>query len=326
MKATAEAPSNVAFIKYWGRKDEELRLPTNGSISMNLDGLKTKTTVFFDDSLERDSIIINDEKEEGEGYQKIIKHLDRVRNLAGITERAKVISKNTFPRSTGLSSSASGFAALTLAATSAAGLELSEKELSILARQGSGSACRSIPDGYVEWLDGDSSDSSYAVSLFPPEHWDLVDVVCILSTKKKVVPTSIGQLSSNSSPYFVKRLEEMPEKIERMKRFIASRDFTAFGQLLEQEAVDLHRIMETSIPPLYYMTPETKQMIENVRRWRTEGLDVYFTVNTGENIHLLCELKDKEGLLRLLKENAPGLQTIVNLPSRGARLISVDLF
>lgn len=326
MKATAEAPSNVAFIKYWGRKDEELRLPTNGSISMNLDGLKTTTTVFFDNDLDQDLIIINDEKEEGEGYQKIVKHLDRVRKLAGINDKAKVVSKNTFPRSTGLSSSASGFAALTLAATKAAGLDLSEKELSILARQGSGSACRSIPDGFVEWLDGDSSDSSYAISLFSPGHWDLVDVVCILSTKKKAVPTSVGQLSSASSPYFAARLREMPAKIEKMKQSIANRDFSAFGQLLEQEALDMHRIMETSEPPLHYMTPQTKQMIKKVSEWRENGLQVYFTVNTGENIHLICEGKNAEKVLQNLSTESTVIQTLVSKPSHGARITSVSLF
>src|SRR3989344_8520297 len=152
MKAKAVAPSNIAFVKYWGRKDETLRLPENGSISMNLSGLQTTTIVEFSDKLEEDEIIINGVKEDLEN-NRAVKHLDRVRGLANIKTKAKVVTENNFPTGTGLSSSASGFAALTLAAAVAAGLKLSEKELSILARQGSGSACRSIPDGFVEWLD-----------------------------------------------------------------------------------------------------------------------------------------------------------------------------
>src|SRR3989338_6357678 len=141
MKATAIAPSNIAFIKYWGRKDEALRLPENGSISMNLNNLLTTTTVEFSPAFTGDSFSLNG-VEDAEEQQRVIKHLDRIRQAAKIAEKARVVSRNNFPTGTGLSSSASGFAALTVAGAKAAGLNFSEKELSILARQGSGSACR----------------------------------------------------------------------------------------------------------------------------------------------------------------------------------------
>src|SRR3989339_299984 len=156
MKATAVAPTNIAFIKYWGKKDEELRLPANGSISMNLSDLTTTTTVEFSQQYVEDSVIINDGIDESQST-RVIKHLDLIRKKADLKLKAKVVSVNNFPDGTGLSSSASGFAALTLAATKATGLNLDEKELSILARQGSGSACRSISDGFVEWNKGTSS-------------------------------------------------------------------------------------------------------------------------------------------------------------------------
>src|SRR3982074_336513 len=143
MKATALAPSNIAFIKYWGKKDEDLRLPENGSISMNLSNLLTTTTVEFDPNYKDDEIFINDDLDYLMARKRVIAHLDRIRSKAKIKDKAKVVSKNNFPSGTGLSSSASGFAALTVAAASAAGLKLSEKELSVLARLGSGSACRS---------------------------------------------------------------------------------------------------------------------------------------------------------------------------------------
>lgn len=341
MKATAQAPSNVAFIKYWGRKDELLRLPTNGSISMNLSGLQTRTTVEFDSSLKEDSVEIKETKELEEiiktketedikgakgSDEKIVAHLNRIRKRAGITEYARVVSENNFPRSTGLSSSASGFAALTLAATKAAGMNLSEKELSILARQGSGSACRSIPDGFVEWYDGDTSENSYAESIFPPDYWNLVDIVCILSTKAKKVPTSTGQQSAASSPLFAKRLERMPFRLERIKQIISDRDFTSFGEMIEQEALEMHRIMETSVPPLFYMTDETKKMISYVREWRAGGLPVYFTVNTGENIHLLCEEQNREKLVDLVSKIDIIQSSLVNKPSGGAKSIQNHLF
>lgn len=340
MKITAVAPSNVAFIKYWGRKDEALRLPTNGSISMNLSDLQTTTTVKFDPSFNEDSVIISSSSAfEGriekpfdyaqgavKNDAKVIAHLDRIRNLAGIKEKAKVVSENNFPRSTGLSSSASGFAALTLAATKAAGLELSEKELSILARIGSGSACRSIPDGFVEWFDGDSSETSYAQSIFQADYWDIVDIVCILSTKEKKVSTSVGQQSAATSPHFVNRLKKMPGRIKRMKEIIRDRDFVAFGEMIEEEALEMHRIMETSVPPLFYMTDETKKLVEYVQKWRGEGLPVYFTVNTGENIHLVCEGVNKQKLKDLVSQLDLVKQHILNSPSEGAHISKEHLF
>src|SRR3989344_7712795 len=210
MKATAVAPSNIAFIKYWGKRDEDLRIPLNSSISMNLSNLLTTTTVEFNPDFKKDLIIINDQEEGDEG-SRVIKHLDRIRKLAKIKHKAKVISKNNFPTGTGLSSSASGFAALTLAASKAADLSLSEKELSILARQGSGSACRSIPDGFVEWLDGNTNETSYAVSLYPPSFWDLSIVVVLAGSEEKSVLTSEGMQLVKSNSFYPVRLSHIGE-------------------------------------------------------------------------------------------------------------------
>jgi len=165
-KATAIAPANIAFIKYWGKKDERLRLPMNSSVSMNLSNVFTKTTVKLLPHLKRDEIVFLGEKTTKKEEKRAIKHLERIRKKARIKTKAKVVTRNNFPKATGLASSAAGFAALTLAGTAAAGLKLSKKELSILARLGSGSACRSIPDGFVEWKKGTSSLTSYARMLF----------------------------------------------------------------------------------------------------------------------------------------------------------------
>jgi diphosphomevalonate decarboxylase len=153
MKATAKAPANIAFVKYWGKKDSSIRLPLNSSVSMNLDNVFTITTVEFSPYLAKDKIEIVGEKLSGEGIKRVVSHLDRIRKLAKIKQKARVKTKNNFPKGSGIASSASGFAALTLAATKAAGLDLSEKELSILARLGSGSACRSIPEAPVLLVD-----------------------------------------------------------------------------------------------------------------------------------------------------------------------------
>ncbi len=325
MKATTIAPSNIAFIKYWGRKDEVFRLPENGSISMNLSNLLTTTTVEFDNGFKEDSIEINGVKEAREG-NRAINHLDRIRKIAKINYKAKVVTKNNFPTGTGLSSSASGFAALTVAACAAAGLNLSQKELSILARQGSGSACRSIPDGFVEWLDGDTSETSYGVSLYPENYWDIVDIVAVVSRNKKEVSTTEGQKLAASSPFFRVRKEKIKEKIKLIKKYLKEKDFKNFGELIEAEALELHAIMLTSTPSLIYLLPGSLRIMHLTKKWRQEGLQVYFTVNTGQDIHLICQKKDKDILVKKLEGVEDVQKTIVNNPSRGAHLIKENLF
>ena len=325
MKASAVAPSNIAFIKYWGKKDEVLRLPENGSISMNLSNLLTTTTVEFSSNYSEDSITINGIQEENEG-NRAIAHLDRIRSLAKISDKAKVVTINNFPTGTGLSSSASGFAALTVAGAKAAGLDLSEKELSILARQGSGSACRSIPNGFVEWLDGDTSETSYATSLCPENYWGIADVVAVVSKNKKEVSTTEGQKLVGSSPFFKVRLENIKSKIELIKKYMQEKNFTAFGELLEAEALELHAIMLTSKPSLIYLLPGSLKIMHLVKKWRAEGLEVYFTVNTGQDIHLICQKKDVQALVQKLSEVEEVSKTIINDPAKGAHIIENHLF
>lgn len=361
MKATALAPSNIAFTKYWGKKDEVLRLPENGSVSMCLSNLLTTTTVEFSDKYKRDQITIlslrHPELVSG-STEKIIKHLDRIRSIKNVilgtnevrtpesslfvdsgrarmtksakvvpfALKAKVVSQNNFPTGTGLSSSASGFAALTVAAASAAGLKLSEKELSILARQGSGSACRSIPSGFVEWLNGNTSETSYAKTIFPASHWKIADVVAVVSEGKKYVATTVGMQSAKSSPFMKLRLSGMKQKNELIKRLIKKKDFPAFGEFVEAESLELHAIMLTQTPPLIYWLPGTLEIMRLTRKWRAENLAVYFTVNTGQDIHLICEQKNVDRLKKELKKLDIVKDIIVNYPSEGARLSNKHLF
>jgi diphosphomevalonate decarboxylase len=324
MKITAKAPANIAFIKYWGKKNDASRLPENGSVSMNLSNMNATCTVEFQDVPE-DAVTINNERNE-KIRQRISAHLDRIRTRANVRTKAKVVIQNNFPIATGLSSSASIFASVTVAGAKAAGLTLSEKELSILARQGSGSACRSIPDGFVEWLEGESNDTSYAVSLHPPSYWDIVDIVAVVSTDKKDVPTSEGQKLVRSSPFFEIRKTHIGEKLALCKKFLTEKNFPAFGEYIEAEALEMHAIMLTSQPPLIYWTPPTLRIMKQVKQWRHEGLPVYFTINTGQDIHLLSVAKDAQRLVAKLKAIEEVRSTIVNKPSIGARIINDHLF
>jgi diphosphomevalonate decarboxylase len=324
-KSTAIAPSNIAFTKYWGRKDEKLRLPMNGSIAMCLSNLLTTTTVEFDEKLKKDDITINDERREKEAL-KVSKHLDRIRKLAGINIFARVVSENNFPTGTGLSSSASGFAALTVAGANAAGLNLSEKELSVLARQGSGSACRSIPGGIVEWLDGDTSETSFAKTIFEKDHWDIADVVAVVSEERKEVSTSEAHESANTSPFMNIRVEGMKAKNELLKKIIKQEDFQKFGELIESEALELHAIYITQKPSLIYLLPNSILIMKLCKKWREEGLPVYFTVNTGQDIHLIVEKKNIKKLEEKLRGISEVKQVIVNYPGDGTKFSDKPLF
>lgn len=301
-KTTIKASSDIALIKYWGKKDEALRLPENGSISLILAGLDTVTTVEFSEKLTQDEVMIQGESEEGEAG-RAVKHLDRIRGLANKKIFAKVVSQNTFPKGTGLSSSGSGFAALTIAATRAIGLELNEKEMSILARQGSGTACRCVCGGVVEWKDGDSSETSYSESIFTPYYFDIRDVVAVVDEGKKSVSSSQGHTTAGTSPFFGERQRLIKEKIEALRSAIEERNFDELGSLVEAEALEFHSILLTSRPPLIAWYPGTVEVMLAVQEMRREGIKAYFTINTGFNLHVLTlpEYEDrvKERLERL---------------------------
>jgi diphosphomevalonate decarboxylase len=322
MRATATAPANIALIKYWGKKDAGLRLPANNSISINLSGITTVTAVEFSDGLGEDRISIDGRLVTGVEHERIVAHLDRIRKMADIRTRATVESRNNFPKGTGMASSASGFAALSLAASCAAGLSLSEKKLSILARLGSGSACRSIPSGFVEWRAGTSDSTSYAYSLFPADYWDIRDVIAIVGSDVKKISSTEGHSSVASSPLFIARIKGMPQKIKKIKEAIRNKDFSAFGEVSEAEALNMHAIMMTSRPALIYWTPTTLRVMHQIIDWRSGGLESYFTIDAGPNVHVLCLAKDALKLEQRLSGIEGVQKVIVNQPANGATLIS----
>ena len=196
-RVTAKAHPNLALVKYWGNADDGLNIPANSSISVNLDGATTTTTVAFLANRQSDAVAIDGRAADLAAYDRVVRHLDRVRRLARISHCAVVESHNDFPASAGIASSASAFAALSLAASRAAGLDLDERQLSVLARKGSGSACRSIPDGFVEWVAGSDDETSYARQIAPPGHWDLRVVTVIFDGGAKDVSSSQGHRAAN---------------------------------------------------------------------------------------------------------------------------------
>ena len=285
-KVTIKTASDIALIKYWGKKDEVLRLPENGSVSIKLDGLDTVTTVEFKESLTKDDITIQGESNNKE-TARVTKHLDRIRKSYGKDIFAKVVSINTFPKGTGLSSSGSGFAALTFAATKSLEMGLNEKELSILSRQGSGTACRCACGGFVEWLDGDTSESSYSYSYKPQDYWDIRDVVVIVDEGKKKISSTKGHSSAQTSPFYEERQKRITSKIKQIKSYIDNKDFEKMGILAEKEALEFHTILLTSEVPMIAWYPGTVEVMQEVIKLREEGILCYFTINTGFNVHVL---------------------------------------
>jgi len=311
-KATVSAPANIAFIKYWGARDLERALPMNSSISMTLEHCVTQCTV---EALEREGIdeIWNAEPDGGFGTpepefaQRVREHLARVRKWAGRSEAVRVATRNTFPTAGGLASSASGFAALTLAAAAAFGKKASTKELSLLARRsGSGSACRSVLGGFVEWAasrgNGNLDDDSYARQLADADHWDLRNVIAVVEIGPKTVSSIEGHRRALTSPYFDKRQELLPERLEKARRAIRERDLTALGPVIEEEAIDLHLIAMSSHPPIFYWSPGTVAVLRAVRELRQEGLAAWATMDAGANVHVLCDADSEDDVAERLED------------------------
>lgn len=327
MKSTATAPASIAFIKYWGKKDEKLRLPETSSISINLDKCLTHTTVEFSPNYKQDTFEILGNQTTEEEKERVYKHLNRIRALKRSSFYAKVVSQNTFPKGSGIASSGSGFAALTVAASSSLGLKLSEKELSILARLGSGSACRSVPGGFVQWKEGNTSNESYAYSMYPPGYWEIVDILAIVSDKVKKTSSTIGHaLATKTSIFHKPRVEEVRKLISHIKTAIRNKDLTLAGEILEKDCIYMHSVMMTSKPALFYWSGKTMDVIHKVHALRANKIPAFFTIDAGPNVHIITEAKYTSQVVSELKK-IPGIKDIIiNKTCRGAYLTNKHLF
>ena len=326
-KVTAVAHPNLAFVKYWGKADAQLNIPANDSISVNLDAATTSTSVVFLRELAHDEVSLNGTAAGEAAAAKVSAHLDRVRRLAGRGERARVESVNDFPMAAGMASSASAFAALSLAASRAAGLDLDERALSILARKGSGSACRSIPAGFARWYAGVGDETSFAAQVAPPDHWDLRVTTVIFNEQPKDIPSSEGQAAARTSPFFAARLAALPATLDTVQDALLARDFHRFGAATEREAISMHAVAMTAQPVgrdwltgVYYWQPATIFFLHQVASWRRGGLPVYLTIDAGPNVHLLCEAAHQPALAHELANVLPvgGARQLVSRPGRGA--------
>jgi diphosphomevalonate decarboxylase len=251
----------------------------------------------------------------------VVTLLDRVRALSEVDAYAVVESENNFPAGAGIASSASAFAALSLAASAAAGLALKEKQLSQLARTGSGSACRSIPAGFVEWQAGSDHQSSYAFSIAPPEHWDLVDLVVLISSRHKAIGSTQGHRLADSSPLQKTRVTDAERRLSICRKAILERDFPLFANIVEQDSSLMHAVMMTSNPALYYWEPGTLEIMQAVESWREQGHSVCFTIDAGPNVHVICPASEKGKLKEKISSYKSVKSILECTPGGGARLL-----
>lgn len=313
LSATAIAHPNIALIKYWGNRDQELRIPENGSISFNLDGLFTRTNITFNPSFNMDRLRVNGVNIEDSELKRVTQFLNIIRDSSGKHYFAEIESSNNFPMSAGVASSSAAFAALSLAATKALGMDISEKDLSRLARRGSGSACRSIPTGFVEWLPGRNDDDSYAYSFAPADHWDIVDMVVILTAKHKAIGSTAGHALANTSPIQRARISDAARRLTIGKKAILEKDFQSLAEIVELDSNLMHAVMMTSNPALMYWEPASVSLMKAIPEWRQQGIEVCYTLDAGPNIHMITRQPYVNDLFALLQEK-PGIEQIYNAP------------
>ncbi len=321
MEATAAAGPNIAFVKYWGNRDDHLRLPANGSISLTLDPLETRVHVRFDAALPTDQVLVQGAEAPPATAARLTAHLDLVRELAGLHMPARVETQSNFPQGAGLASSAAVFAALTTAAAAAAGLHLDPRALSRLARRGSGSACRSVFGGYVEWYAGEDDATSFAEPLASAEHWQLSDLIAIVEAEHKAVGSSTGHALAPTSPLQAARVADAPRRLRECRSAILERDFERLAWIAELDSHMMHAVMLTSTPPLLYWTPATIAVIRTVHQARQNGIAVFCTIDAGPNVHCLCPAESADTVEHMLGQT-PGVQRILRCqPGGPARLL-----
>lgn len=325
--ATFCVGSNIAFIKYWGVSDPTLNIPLNNSISMTLADAHTTTTVAWDvdGRLSADSITLDGEELSPSKARRIVEHLDRLRALAGVNYCAQVASWNNFPTASGIASSASGFAALTIAGCAALGLDWDATRLSAIARRGSGSASRSLFGGFVEWNKGSRNEDSVAHEIYPADHWDLRDIVAVVSAEEKKVSSANGHLLALTSPLVEARSIRVTGWLDEVRQALAERDIARLGPIIELDALTMHSVMMTSQPSLLYWQPGTMALLQAVGRWREDdGLPVYFTIDAGPNVHLICEADVAPEVESRLAQMSEVESVITSRPGPGPQRMDSD--
>ncbi|OCH84200.1 Diphosphomevalonate decarboxylase [Obba rivulosa] len=329
-QATASAPVNIACIKYWGKRDTKLILPTNSSLSVTLDQdhLRSTTTSRADASFEKDRLWLNgveEEIKEGGRLATCIAEMKRLRRAVEEKDASQpkissyhvhISSRNNFPTAAGLASSASGFAALVSSLAALYQLPASPSELSIIARQGSGSACRSLFGGFVAWQMGSAPDGSdsLAVEVAPREHWpDIHALICVVSDDKKGTSSTAGmQRTVETSALLQHRIAHVvPQRMAAISAAIQARDFDAFARITMQDSNQFHAVALDTDPPIFYMNDVSRAIIALVVEYNrvsvaSDGkLKAAYTYDAGPNAVIYAPKENMREIVELIVKYFP---------------------
>ena len=322
---TAQAGTNIALVKYWGKRDAALNLPAAGSLSLTLRELGTRTSVrFAGDVGPEDRVRLNGQPADPRAHARVSTFLDLVRERANITTRAEVVTENSVPTAAGLASSASGFAALALAATQAAGLTLGAAELSALARRGSGSAARSIFGGFAEMHAGIRDDGADAFATPIPEGdaWPLHLVIAVTTEAAKAIgSTEAMDRTARTSPYYRAWIDSVDGDLRDARDAIATRNLNQLGAVAERSAMRMHASALAADPAILYWSAATIAAMETVRQLRSRSVNAYVTIDAGPHVKVLCEPASVTTVETALSATPGVLRTIVGSPGPAARIL-----
>lgn len=325
--ATARAHPNIALVKYWGKRDEELVLPCNSSLSLTLDVFPTTTRVRVSPELETDAVTLDGVAATGERLRRVVAFLDLLRERAGSRLRATVDTRNTVPTGAGLASSASGFAALATAGAAAYGVRLDGTELSRLARRGSGSAARSVFDGFAVWHAGEGTGeegdgSSYAEPV-SARGLDPALVVALVDTGPKSISSRAAMRHTvETSPLHPAWATSAGSDLSAMRAALLRGDLDAVGEIAERNALGMHATMLAARPAVRYLAPATLAVLDAVRRLREDGHSAYATMDAGPNVKVLCHRSDAQRVVRAVRAALPGRSLVTAGSGPGVRLLT----
>lgn len=296
------AHTNIALIKYWGKADEDLIIPMNNSISVTLERFYTETKITFSPEYSKDTLILNGKEVSDEEAQKIYRFMNLVRERSGVSMFAHIESDNHVPTAAGLASSASAYAALAAACNQALNLNMSDKDLSRLARRGSGSASRSIYGGFAEWIKGTDDETSYAQSI-DSNHWEdeLSMIFVIINDQSKKVSSRAGMSHTrDTSRFYQYWLDYVEGDINSAKQAISTKNFKHLGEVIEENGLRMHATNLGAQPPFTYLVPDSYKVMDIVHQCRKEGYPCYFTMDAGPNVKILTEKKNKDNVMKAL--------------------------
>lgn len=294
VQAFAYAPSNIALCKYWGKRDESLKLPITGSLSVSLGALGTHMRIQLANE-DHFTLYGKIQAPDSPAYRRLFGFIDLFRDPMTCLH---IESHNTIPMGAGLASSASAFAAAVLALNELYGWVLDLQSLSILARLGSGSACRSVAHGFMEWLPGEQEDGldSFAVPL--TLDWPEFRIgILTLSETEKAIGSGEGMLRTlQTSTLYKSWPDQVARDLPRIREAVQNRDLVQLGEAAEQNALSMHATMISAWPPLLYWQPESIQVLHKIHALRSQGLSVYATMDAGPNVKLLFNRDQQQDL------------------------------